>query len=520
LKRPPGVVKLVQMNPLVVAIIRVILLEALGFYLLLAWLSKDEYRKKLSWLLLSISFLSCLSFPNFGYFHFPKNEFVHYWDAFHYYVGAKYFQELGYGELYKAAYLAGKEQGRFRDVQLLRDQISYARRPVSDFDFSAVRARFSDQRWSEFKTDLAFFADRLDHWPELFLDHAYNATPLHVALTGALFNFIPLNDYSLGALVSLDYLLIAFAFMLVFRAWGPEHGQVALSFFLLNFLARFNFIGGSILRWDWICALIAAASCLKLKRPYWAGFFLTYAAGVRIFPAVFVFVLFAKYLLDALWHKQDKLLRACLAGVFISCLGLGAFTLIRLPQSQVYREYINKITTHNRLPFANHIGLKVVEYYRGEDGNETFGDRPGEFDGWKKTVRDRQTMLPLIIGGLASVLCLALLPKLSLLEALQQGCILIYCFFMPANYYYSFLVLFFLGPAEGDRVEPAGVSRKLFLIAIMIGGYLFERQTDFMLPVYGRMSFLLGLFFAGVLLLECRRFRRISPSDRGSFQGT
>ena len=52
-------------------------------------MARPRRRVELLFLLVAVA-----TYFNFGAFHFGK--FVHNWDTFHYYVGAKYFSELRY----------------------------------------------------------------------------------------------------------------------------------------------------------------------------------------------------------------------------------------------------------------------------------------------------------------------------------------------------------------------------------------------------------------------------------------
>lgn len=51
-----------------------------------------------------LGLVSALTYFNFGAFHF--GVFIHAWDTFHYYMGAKYFRELSYDRLYDCATVA------------------------------------------------------------------------------------------------------------------------------------------------------------------------------------------------------------------------------------------------------------------------------------------------------------------------------------------------------------------------------------------------------------------------------
>lgn len=107
-------------------------------------------------LVLALLAIAALGYVNFGFFH-PGRGHVHYWDAFHYFMGAKYLPELGYSRLYEATYAAGREMGAFDYVTQVRDLETYALREAGSIDRSAARDRFRPERWEAFKRDLAYW---------------------------------------------------------------------------------------------------------------------------------------------------------------------------------------------------------------------------------------------------------------------------------------------------------------------------------------------------------------------------
>ena len=110
------------------------------------------------------------------------------------------------------------------------------------------------------------------------------------------------------ALSSVDYLLLAVAFVAVRWAFGELPAALAGAFFFLSSLARFDFIGGSILRWDWIAALLAGLSLFARGRGIAAGVLLGYAVLARIFPLLFLLPLAVKWLQGRLAGARDPVL--------------------------------------------------------------------------------------------------------------------------------------------------------------------------------------------------------------------
>src|SRR5258705_123915 len=125
---------------------------------------------------LALLAVAALGSVNFGFFH-PGRGHVHYWDAFHYFMGAKYLPELGYSRLYEATYAAGRELGAFDYVTQLRDLETYALRDATSVDQSAVRSRFRPERWEAFKRDLTYWGPHINEWRGPLQDHGYHDPP-------------------------------------------------------------------------------------------------------------------------------------------------------------------------------------------------------------------------------------------------------------------------------------------------------------------------------------------------------
>ena len=90
-----------------------LLLALLGMALLVAGRLSGRYRggsRVWDRLLALGGVVAFLTFFNFGHLHF--HNFVHVWDTYHYYMGAKYFREVGYENLYDCAAIADAESGR------------------------------------------------------------------------------------------------------------------------------------------------------------------------------------------------------------------------------------------------------------------------------------------------------------------------------------------------------------------------------------------------------------------------
>jgi hypothetical protein len=156
---------------------------------------------------------------------------VHEHDIFHYYMGSKYSEEVGYLELYQCATVAESET--------LGEDPKYSVRKMDDYQFVSstkvlergdeYRALFTPERWEEFKGDVAVFGDKLSAGGRLksvMVDNGYNATPAWNMIARPISNLISVQ-WSLGLLIlaSFDTLLLILAFVAVGRTFNKQRKE-------------------------------------------------------------------------------------------------------------------------------------------------------------------------------------------------------------------------------------------------------------------------------------------------------
>jgi hypothetical protein len=133
---------------LALAVVALLALRRLG-----AWRFAVAARYRAGLLILAA--LSGIVYFNFFSFHGTgtTRAFVHLHDVAHYYLGAKYFAELGYTDLYAAMLRAGAEDGdaavRVEEVRDLRTyELVAAARGLRDG--AVAKANFTPSRWRAF----------------------------------------------------------------------------------------------------------------------------------------------------------------------------------------------------------------------------------------------------------------------------------------------------------------------------------------------------------------------------------
>lgn len=463
--------------------------------------------RRLRLLVLALLAVAALGFVNFGFFH-PGRGHVHYWDAFHYFMGAKYLPELGYTRLYEATYVAGRELGAFDYVTHLRDLETYTLRDAISIDRSAVRSRFRPERWEAFKRDLTYWGPHINEWRGLLQDHGYNDPPPRALLLHLLLREVPANAVVVTALSSVDYLLLAAAFVAVRWGFGELPAALAGAFFFLSSLARFDFIGGSILRWDWIAALLAGLSLYARGRGIAAGALLGYAVLARIFPVLFLLPLAVKWLQGRLGGARDPVLSRGLAAAAV-VLGLAVIGVAAAGDARSHlREYGVKIQRHREAGFVNTVGLgpliatHTAPWSQGPDGRVYVAH-----DALLAARPSGRTIA--LASGLYFLAALPLILRAGHLESVMYAVPLVFCALSLTGYYYSFLVLLVLLPWQHGRADPLRLVEMALLTAIMAVGYGFELVSDELLPLFHAASMQLALFFLLWLGFEYSRGRRV-----------
>jgi hypothetical protein len=484
-----------------VRLARLVLLALLaGTYL---WLAAG--RPPTRWVrLLAVGLLvaAALSYPNFGLLHPqrgspPAPAHIHYWDAFHYFMGAKYLPELGYSRLYEATLVAGRELGAFDYVAHLRDLTTYALREPGSVDAAAVRARFSPARWEAFKRDLLYFGPQINEWRGLLQDHGYNDPPPRALLLHCLVRGLPANLLTVTLLTSIDYLAMLAAFGFTWWGFGQVPAMLAFAFLWLSPLARFDFIGGSVLRWDWFAALVIAAAALARGWGGAAGVLLGYATLARIFPAIFLAPLAVKWVQGRrgrLGVAPERVTGRCLAAALAVLLVAGAGLVAVGDEGAWLSEYRAKIRLHGEGAFVNAVGLgSLIAAYsapwiQGADGRI--------FVSHAALIAARPA--PWVLGLAATLyaaLALPLVLRARALESLMVAVPFVYIALSPTGYYYGFLVLLVLLPWRDGRAEPVSLVEMSLLAAVMAASYGFEAASAELLTFFSAVSLQLALYF-------------------------
>ncbi len=385
-------------------------------------------------------------------------------DVFHYYVGSKYADELGYFGLYECSLVAIEERGvapagqKFGARDLRTMKVVGVKRVLAEG--ADCPDRFSAQRWTEFGDDVVSF---IPHWGpsiprDVWKDFGYNASPVWNAVGGAVANALPIDHPAARfVLQNLDRVLIGAGFACVAWAFGWEVACLVIIAWGTGYLWRYGFSGDGYLRHLWWSALFAGVCLLRLGRPAASGAMLAFSTTLRVFPAVPAGAVVLHGLVES--FRQRRIDASSLRFVVIAGLTtilLGGIAIVDAGGLGGLAGFAEKIGTFSQLDVTNRVGLGTVVAW-------TFGD----------------STLSTIARGVTALAGLALfgwaLPRIEVWEAPLAGLALIPFLTDPTNYYYEFVPLGFVWAARRPAVVGVLV---LACLAWNANGWLFYRTYE------------------------------------------
>jgi hypothetical protein len=458
-----------------------------------------------------LALLGILAATAFGsYFYFWRFARLHVQDTFHYYVGSKYFPELGYYGLYDCTLQALDDAGRADLAALphVRNLGTMALEPPPRAlaRGPACKQGFSPERWREFAADVRWFQARVPGggWAHVMEDHGYHPSPVWTLFGRPLASAIPVKGAGTRVLARLDPALVLGAFLFVGFTVGWETACLAAIVWGTGFLWRYSWIGDAFLRHLWLASSFVGLALLYRRRHAGAGACLATAALLRVFPAVF----------SAGWavHALRELLRTRATSQamrrFVAGSALAAAVLVAasVPVSgrglAVWPEFADKITRFADQGAVNKMGLGVLAQAleRALGGGARAGDRSAG-----------SGALGLALGiGRILVVALGLLAFWRALahaedwEAAALGATLVPLLTDPTNYYFSFVLAALFLALRRPRI---GVVLFLACIAWSLNGLVLYRQD---VEFVGASLIALALSFA--ILVEMTRPPEAFPS--------
>lgn len=439
------------------------------------------------------------------------------YEFFHYYVGAKYFPELGYTRLYDAAVLVDKETGfahESREIANLSAHLGgreFKRLSQAWGEAEAIRAPFTAERWAEFTRDVVFFRDEMGRgtWEQLLRDKGYNPTPVWTLVGRRLSEAVPIESRA-GRLflVALDPLCFFALLACVGWAFGWRAAGFAAAFYLTHYCTSHAHFRAAFLRLDWLLALVASLCCLKKERPFLAGALLAWAGLLRVFPVLFALGP-AAVCLAALLRRGDErrapALRFVAGGLLVGALLFGASWLDS--GRAAWSEFAAKIVEHDQRPASDTIGFKKLFLWTIDYGKDQAAELRTAFEARRGSWFLVQGLVAVGLGWLAW--------RRRLHEALALSFVFLWSFAAPAYYYYALLLVPLLYFAE-----EAGRWRRALGLALVFATGVFARAVHGGRTFDGHFAFKLsaamGVLAAAlwiVFQLDGRARRRSDGTD-------
>ncbi|MEW5739510.1 MAG: hypothetical protein AB1938_11320 [Myxococcota bacterium] len=429
--------------------------------------------------LAATALLGVLCFLNLGrpQFHDAgerRPTFLHHYDMRTYFPIAKYFPELRFDGVYVAsAAVVAEDRGGldamgnvgFRDLRThVPTNAKDARAHVEE-----VRARFSPERWDEFKKDMGYFRRAMGDGGFLgsMADHGGNATPVWFFGARVLFGFLPASDFALWVGVVADVLLLLLGFGMLWWAFGPRTALLAATIFgAMDFYMFGTNWFGAALRHDWLALWCMGLAALKKERFRLAGALFAWSALIRAFPALTFVTLAVPPAWDAVaalarrkfslreWARTNRgvlqvALGAAVFGAVLFGLSVGMFG------ASAWSDWWRKVSMLNADGHLNNLAVKTYVVAGG------WGYRA------------------VVVGSLLAVAFAV--RRAPLVEAAAFGVVLLPIVFNPANYYlHAVFLLVVLGREVREEPLSTPIGGRLAWIALClmcVASWLFTSLT-------------------------------------------
>lgn len=326
-------------------------------------------------LLLALTLVSGLNYARWG----PRLAFerVDTYDLLHYYINAKYFDELGYYDLYPALVLADHDaNGPYYDEgtkYLAQDASGHAMRSI---DHAVARGtvvkrdKFTQESWESFSKDALYIQRNIkglndELWRQLLQDHGFNGTTVWTMIAKPIASAVPVEWVKV--LCHIDVVLLVAGLGAVGWAYGGSTALWGAFFLFVSYSGRWPTYSWAFLRYDYIAALLFAMALLRKGHPFVAGFMTAWAGTLRLFPAMWMYGPGAKGIAGLIERKVHKSLLVMLGGflVGVGVLQGAAFLTVGVEPARVHFENMVDHNSSEQLS-SRRIGLALALPFRGE----------------------------------------------------------------------------------------------------------------------------------------------------------
>ncbi|MEN8164468.1 MAG: hypothetical protein ABFS37_10090 [Acidobacteriota bacterium] len=471
------------MTPSTVTLLRLILLVAFSALLLASYLIERSGPRYRRWFTASFTILALASVA--GYFNFGQfrsdGGFVNPWEHFHFFLGSKYLPEVGYDGLYVAGLTAINDRypGAIVDTEV-RDLMTFdMNTAILYFDQrEAIKSRFTPERWAEFDRDLQLLSSNYQlPMAAILQDHGNTGSPAWAMAARIFTGPFPAGPKVLTAISFLDSVLLLVMFGFVWRAFGYRGMCIGLIVAMLT-PRGYLFLGGSILRLDWLFALGMAMSFLKLKRYKTSGAFLAWAIASKPFCALFAVTLGFRFLWAA-W-KARTIVREHTALVLSSVVALILIVLlssVTLGGFGIWTDYGQRITANLSEGHYNdnHSFNDVWLQFSNDWKNALFDWVPEVHAASLRDAREKRRHPSFVVARVLLVLLLLAVTTRhdDDVFAFSMGALCVFVVFVTNTYYWQMLCIPAIAFAQRYREDLRSFLYLLYVAVFLVGSYLF-----------------------------------------------
>lgn len=442
-----------------------------------------------------------------GFFGFHgEGSFVHHHDVAHYYLGSKYFRELGYPDLYVAMLRAEAELHDDRFWSLgARDLGTNEIVPIDALlaRSDSVKDRFHPERWRAFRSDVEIFRRAMGPgYATVLRDFGFNATPVWAFLGGWVANLVPPgSSRGILLLTLLDPLLLAVAFGALAATFGGRTALAAVLCFCTVFGASFFWTGGAFLRHPWLVASVLGACALGTGRRIAAGALFGLATALKLFPLLLVAPLLPGAVDDL---REGRPFAGSRVGFFASfaivLVVLVGASALRTGGFERWSQFAANTTRHLEIVSPNVVSLTQALALPDRQERVTWEELRE-----LRRERRRTHRLVLVFGFLPLLLLVwALARRRSDLGAVVLGLPLLLVGLNLAAYYWSILVLVVVARRRRPRDLAA-------LFAVEAGAWGFSLLQGREAARYAMHATLLALLFLVLIWRPVQEELRASP---------
>jgi hypothetical protein len=452
----------------------------------------------------------------------------HTWNFYHYYMGAKYFREIGYRDLYLAHLKADEDWLRqrppsmdgeldFASVGRVRSMETY--RPVPrDLAVAGYEpVAFSPERWEAFGRDLRSLHPHLDQgrWRRVLMDMGFNPAPPWTLAGTPLAHLMRPTGWGRAVLTNLDLIFYALALWALITVWGARTTAVLCLWLIaapFNTEALGTRLVGKFLGYEWLSLSLIAVALFRGGRYRWAGAALSWAAMTRVFPGFLVFPILARMGADLVRGGPAALRSAHkgFVGAFCLCCGLlFAGSHLTGRGLQTWPDWIRSMSVHSSFhPYTSHARIGVGRlaahqpdsqgFWSSREGSPT--EQRAATPAWRRHL--------IAVPGL--LLLLAAVRRRNDLDAMLLMLFAIFLMLTLSRYYASiWALLFLLGThdAREPSAWPGVVAGAGLLTLILLYGVLPTPAARYLLLNYMALALFAGLCVA-YLVKDTRRTAR------------